>query len=203
MNFAAEWDEEHRKRLMWPEAVDGRVVMFVRRLAPKTKPQQLRILDVGCGAGANALWLASRGYRVSGFDASKAAVFRAHGKLKNIDPRPDVVAHDLTTAPLPYSDNRFDAAIDVRTLENLDGREATTALIEIARVLKPGGQLLSITAHADRDDGLTTVGMVRKMNEDQMRALCIGVGFSALDCWRDAPFEDGKRVDDWRIVLTK
>src|SRR5271170_6256611 len=74
MNYAAAWDAEHRKRLMLPSQLDGRVISFVRRLCPKTKPGNVRILDVGCGAGAYTWWMADKGYDVQGIDGSAHAI---------------------------------------------------------------------------------------------------------------------------------
>src|ERR1700692_4663320 len=70
---AAEWDARYSKRdgAMWSGRPNGRLVAEVAGLAPG------RALDVGCGEGADAIWLARRGWTVTGIDISEVAVRRA------------------------------------------------------------------------------------------------------------------------------
>ena len=59
------------------------VVSFVYRYRPKVRaPQQIRILEVGCGAGNN-LWFAAReGFDVAGIDGSDSAVDHARRRFE-------------------------------------------------------------------------------------------------------------------------
>lgn len=58
---AAEWDARYSERdgAMWSGRPNGRLVAEVADLAPG------RALDVGCGEGADAIWLAQHGWTVS------------------------------------------------------------------------------------------------------------------------------------------
>jgi 2-polyprenyl-3-methyl-5-hydroxy-6-metoxy-1,4-benzoquinol methylase len=74
---AGEWDARYRERNtpMWSGRPNGRVVAEVARLAPG------RVLDVGCGEGADAVWLAQRGWIVTAIDISEVAIPRAREVL--------------------------------------------------------------------------------------------------------------------------
>src|SRR5262245_54324212 len=65
----------------------------------------LDVLDLGCGTGRHALWLANSGAKVTAVDFSEGMLDRARRK-----PGADAVrflAHDLTR-PLPFSTGAFD-----------------------------------------------------------------------------------------------
>src|SRR3954465_11549563 len=70
---SAEWDARYSERdgTMWSGRPNGRLVAEVADLAPG------RALDVGCGEGADAIWLARRGWDVAAVDISEVAVGRA------------------------------------------------------------------------------------------------------------------------------
>ena len=59
--------------------------------------QGLRVLDMGCGTGRHALWLAQAGARVTGIDFSEAMLVKAHEKTTNYSI--ELIAHDLHPAP--------------------------------------------------------------------------------------------------------
>src|SRR3954468_10099211 len=77
----AEWDARYRERegSMWSGRPNGRLVAEVSELAPG------RALDVGCGEGADAIWLARQGWTVTAIDISEVAVGRARDAAANID----------------------------------------------------------------------------------------------------------------------
>ena len=56
-----------------------------------------RALDVACGAGRNALYLAERGFEVDGVDISAAALSRARSSARQRGVRLNLIEHDLDT----------------------------------------------------------------------------------------------------------
>jgi SAM-dependent methyltransferase len=66
------WNERYRSAdALWSGNPNRYLVSEASDLRPGT------VLDVGCGEGADALWLAGRGWRVTGVDLSTVALERA------------------------------------------------------------------------------------------------------------------------------
>nr|WP_231385985.1 class I SAM-dependent methyltransferase [Rhodococcus aetherivorans] len=66
------WDERYRSRpALWSGEPNRHLVGEAAELEPGLA------LDVGCGEGADAIWLARRGWRVDGVDVSGVALRRA------------------------------------------------------------------------------------------------------------------------------
>ena len=100
-----------------------------------------RILDAGCGSGPLFADLAAKGATVTGFDASAAMVEIARRRLGD---DADVHVADLS-APLPFADAEFDAAVAALVLHYLE--DWSGPLGEFRRVLKPGGRLIVSVNH--------------------------------------------------------
>lgn len=68
----AYWDDRYRERgQLWSGSPNGVLVTEASALPPG------RALDVGCGEGADARWLAGRGWQVTAIDISQVALDRA------------------------------------------------------------------------------------------------------------------------------
>ncbi len=105
---------------------------FVSRIVRSLDNPQPRILDVGCGTGANLEMLAGFG-DVEGVDVSTEALdFCQTRGLQNV--RQGEAEH------LPYEDNSFDLVTGLDVVEHLD--DDIAGLQEMRRVLRPGGRAL-------------------------------------------------------------
>ena len=60
-----------------------------------------KALDIGCGTGTNALWLAERGFEVSGLDISPTAIARARDKVAAAGIRCQLFDGDFLADPIP------------------------------------------------------------------------------------------------------
>ncbi|MDN4645348.1 class I SAM-dependent methyltransferase [Arthrobacter sp. PsM3] len=66
------WDEKYRSRArIWSGEPNPQLIAEAAPLPPGTA------LDLGCGEGADAIWLASRGWKVTALDVSAVALERA------------------------------------------------------------------------------------------------------------------------------
>lgn len=102
----------------------------------------LDALDLGCGTGRHALWLAAAGARVTAVDFSEGMLARARAK-----PGADAVrflAHDLHD-PLPFPNAAFDLVVSGLVLEHL--RDVGPFFAEARRVLRAGGRAVISNMH--------------------------------------------------------
>jgi malonyl-CoA O-methyltransferase len=102
----------------------------------------LAVLDLGCGTGRHALWLAAAGAIVTAVDFSEGMLAEAKKK-----PGADGVrwlVHDLHQR-LPFADGAFDLVVSGLVLEHL--REINGFFAEARRVLKPGGRAVISAMH--------------------------------------------------------
>ncbi|MFY9717427.1 MAG: class I SAM-dependent methyltransferase [Thermoplasmata archaeon] len=99
-----------------------------------------RILDLGCGAGTNSLFLARSRFRVSGIDLAPGAIEAARARASRAGLRVDFRVGDALR--LPYADRTFGGAIDVGCFHTLPLRLRSAYATELARVLRPGGAYL-------------------------------------------------------------
>jgi ubiquinone/menaquinone biosynthesis C-methylase UbiE len=100
------------------------------------------ILDVGCGLGANLVYLCKQGAkRLTALDINPAQVLCAQTILANR--YPEYLSHidfvSADAANMPFADQSFDALVSADTFEHVDNLRDT--LLECFRVLRPGGQL--------------------------------------------------------------
>src|SRR6476661_40661 len=94
---AAEWDARYGERddAMWSGRPNGRLVAEVADLTPG------RALDVGCGEGADAIWLAQRGWTVTAIDISDVALSRARKAAELAGATVEWVCGNALQTPLP------------------------------------------------------------------------------------------------------
>jgi malonyl-CoA O-methyltransferase len=102
----------------------------------------LAVLDLGCGTGRHALWLAHAGAVVSGIDFSEGML--AEARCKPGAEQVNFLVHDLHQ-PLPYGDGVFDLLVSGLVLEHLQRLESIFA--EAFRVLKLGSRAVFSTIH--------------------------------------------------------
>jgi ubiquinone/menaquinone biosynthesis C-methylase UbiE len=104
-------------------------------------------LDVGCGTGRWSRWLASKGARVVGIDASAGMLAIARRAL------PDVILHQMSATRIEFPDESFDLVMAVTVVQHLPVEEQEQAVVEMLRVLRVGGKLLALDLIDCHDPG--------------------------------------------------
>lgn len=99
-------------------------------------------LEVGCGAGTNALWIARRDVRTVGIDLAEGAVRAARSRARHrpVGARPTFVQADALA--LPFADGAFRSASDIGCFHTLPPSRRRDYGEELYRVLVPGGHLI-------------------------------------------------------------
>jgi SAM-dependent methyltransferase len=100
----------------------------------------LDVLDFGCGWGGETMWVAGRVKSVCGVDVDRHAVAQARTALGGTSIRNCRFELSLD-GRLPFPDASFDAVLSTDTFEHV--MDLDLAFGEIARVLRPGGSLLT------------------------------------------------------------
>ena len=100
-----------------------------------------RALDVGCGEGADAAWLARRGWQVTAVDISEVALRRAAAAAADVDARVAWTRGDLIASPPPH------AAFDLVSSHYFPIKRQPdhSALRGLLDAVAPGGTLLFVT----------------------------------------------------------
>ncbi|MFO7548658.1 MAG: class I SAM-dependent methyltransferase [Acidimicrobiia bacterium] len=132
---AEDWDRRYADRpWLWTAEPNLFLVTEVGEMAPG------RALDLACGEGRNAVWLAERGWTVTAVDFSAVATARARelAELRGVEV--DVIRHDLLTyepAPLAYD------LVSVMYL-HLVAAERAGVLRSAVEAVAPGGTVLVV-----------------------------------------------------------
>lgn len=136
---AAEWDARYGEhdRAMWSGRPNGRLVAEVAALKPA------RALDVGCGEGADAIWLAQRGWAVTAVDISSVAIARARQEAEMAGVSVEWVNGDVLEMSVPPGS--FDlVSLQYPALPKAAGERAVRTLLDTVR---PAGVLLAVYHH--------------------------------------------------------
>jgi SAM-dependent methyltransferase len=139
---AAEWDARYGERdgTMWSGRPNGRLVAEVAALSPG------RALDVGCGEGADAIWLAQRGWTVTAIDISEVAICRAREASDPAGACLEWICGDTLQTSFPA--RSFDlVSMQYPALPKAASEAAVRRLLNTVR---PGGLLLAV--YHDLDD---------------------------------------------------
>jgi SAM-dependent methyltransferase len=120
----ADWNARYRNR----EQLDNEPARLLVEHATPLPPA--RALDLACGAGRNAAWLAQRGWEVVALDGAEEAI-------KLVPSGIDARVFDLeTAAPLPFPDSSFDLVLILFYLHR-------PLFAEAKRVTRAGGMIVT------------------------------------------------------------
>ncbi|MCL5960690.1 MAG: class I SAM-dependent methyltransferase [Chloroflexi bacterium] len=122
------------------------------------------VLDVGCGTGENALYLARLGHEVWGIDSAPSAIARAREKAKQRGIVATFRVGDVLD--LQRLDRTFDTVIDSGLFHALSDEERAIFARGLAAVVRPGGTyyMLCFSEHEPGSEG------PRRVKQDEIRA---------------------------------
>ncbi len=134
----AVWDERFASA-EWPGKPDESLVEKVGSLKPG------RALDLGCGPGRNAIWLAGQGWQVTGVDASAVGLGQAAHRAAEAGVTAEWLQADLTDYEPPA------AQFDLVVLANMHFApgEREELFARFGRAVAPGGHFYVVGHHLE------------------------------------------------------
>ena len=123
------------------------------------KIQPCRVVDLGCGAGNYSIWLAQRGFEVTGLDISMEAIRIARRQAEDAGVDCEFQMIDLLGDVSAY-ESQFDLAIDWEVLHHIFPDDREQFVGNVRRMLRPGGIYFSL-CFSEKDPGFGGEGKFR------------------------------------------
>jgi len=136
------WENIYRSR-EWGRYPPEELVRFVaRNFYSAVERSKVKFLDLGCGTGSAAWFIAREGFAVYGIDGSETAIKIAKERFAKEGLHGDFRAGDIVN--LDYPDNFFDCIVDISAIQHNKPENIKIILQECLRVLKPNGNMFSM-----------------------------------------------------------
>lgn len=144
MSFNPLWENIYANR-EWGKYPNENVVRFIAGNFYKFQRDDISILEIGCGSGANLWYIAKEGFNTFGIDGSETAISICRNYLNSELKiwKGEVLVGDIVN--LPFHDKMFDAIIDCEAIYCNSFLDSKKIISEVYRVLKINGLFLSIT----------------------------------------------------------
>ncbi len=118
-------------------------------------------VDLGCGAGNYAVWLATKGFRMTGVDISVKALELARCLARDRGVSCRFIAADLLEE-VSQLHSSFDFAYDWEVLHHVFPENRDRYVAHVHRMLRPGARYLSVCFSEDDDPSFGGEGKYRK-----------------------------------------
>ncbi|GEP89437.1 Methyltransferase domain-containing protein [Chitinophaga terrae (ex Kim and Jung 2007)] len=204
----------------WGKYPSESVIQFIARNFYKKDRKAIKILEVGCGTGANIWFISREGFQTYGIDGSSVAIDVATKRLAAEGLTSNLICGDISS--LPYETETFDAVIDVECLYANNRTSTERILEEIKRVLKRNGKFFSRTfsdkmylgqfyeeltalEYTNSSDGpLAGKGFTRLSNRESIREIYGAVfNIESVDTLDYTSHDGGVTISEFIIVASK
>ena len=136
-----EWDQIYKKypleELGWEL---GKPRPILREYVEKGLLKKGKALDICCGAGTNTVYLAEKGFEVTGIDISPTAIGYAEKKAAQANVHVSFKVQDFLE--LPFEDEEFDFVFDMGCFHHVKPEDRATFINGVHRVLKKRGNYM-------------------------------------------------------------
>ena len=154
--MSSDWDEAYRTgryRKHWDYGAPSQEIAACAALG--IFPRNGVILDVGCGSGSDAVFLATLGFRVKALDISPTALELVKEKANGAGVKVETIHGSATKMPLDAAS--VDFALDRGLLHNLSDAKGKAYAKELARILRPGAGFLLRGARISYDGNFNPI----------------------------------------------
>jgi SAM-dependent methyltransferase len=163
-NNATNWDERYRARDPLGSEPEPLLVKYASESRPVHIPQSpKRALDVACGNGRNALWLARQGWQVTAVDRSPVAIDQLQKQAAAESLVIDAQVADLERGEFKIEPHAWELIVISLYLQRDLFKPAIAGVV-------PGGHLLAITLLDDSTDANKSPSPFR-LRPGELRAL--------------------------------
>ena len=149
---ASYWDDVYQQQSVLSSRYQERFNRVLQMVDKCSLPPGSHILDVGCGAGVYSVALARRGYFVEAVDGAPAMLERTRHHAAEAQVGERVRTTMGSIYHLPFHDEAFPMVVAVGVIPWLASPQE--AIVELARVIKPGGYLVMTADNRRRLDVL-------------------------------------------------
>lgn len=151
--YDKQWNHVHQTR-NWGKYPAEEVVRFMARNYGNQNHPTVKVLDLGCGTGANTWFLCREGFLVFAFDGAFAALIKARQLCQTEQTEASFLQADAGF--LPFADSSFDVSLDVGAIAANTTAGIRKILKEIWRTLRPGGKFFSTVLFSQSTTGYKT-----------------------------------------------
>ncbi len=141
MNTHDAWERIHSTQI-WGGYPSEHVIRFVARNYYNRVRNEVKILDFGCGTGANTWFLAREGFDTYAFDISESAISKLNDRMKNEGLKVNAICSDGMS--LPYEEKSFDAIIDNVSIFSNPMKDIKKMYEKCFQLLIRGGKLMTV-----------------------------------------------------------
>jgi SAM-dependent methyltransferase len=132
------------------------VIALSARLVPG------RALDLGCGVGRTAIYLARQGWYCDGVDFVPQAIEMAQEGARANAVAEHTRFHVASVTRLGFLRDQYDLAVDIGCLHAQRGDALRAYARELSRLLRPGGEYLMFVRLLPRSDPCSTRGLTMR-----------------------------------------
>jgi SAM-dependent methyltransferase len=139
MNFSKEWEKQysqgnHFSLYPWSDLV----ALVMRFTNPKKFSNRPKVLELGCGSGANIPFFIDKGFEYFAVEGSRTAVEYVQDRWKN---KVNILCKDFTEA-IPFEPGFFDLVVDRSSTPHNPSAAIRRVISQVKTVLKTGNFFL-------------------------------------------------------------
>lgn len=179
-----EWELVHRQ-MMWGTIPERNFVKWVEDTYQGDVRRAVSFLEVGCGVGAQALWLAERGHTVRAVDVSPTAIQRLDARIMQAGETHRIITEVADVTSRQYEASSFDCIVDICSLQHVSESDAIMVAQRARHWLKPRGWLYMKQAIEPFDRTLNRVSFIRCGDLTTIQKMFTGYPVVKIDMIRE------------------